>query len=84
MCEDYRAGASIDLKHDAADLDRKIQCPLLALWGEKGAMGRLYDVLAIWRERGTKVSGKGMPAGHNLQEDVPDLMVQELTTFLST
>jgi haloacetate dehalogenase len=71
MCEDYRAGASIDLEHDAADLDKKIQCPLLALWGAKAPMGRLYDVLAIWRERGVKVSGRAMPAGHNIQEDDP-------------
>ena len=49
MCEDYRAAASIDLKHDEADLNRKIACPLLTLWGERGPMGRLYDVLAVWR-----------------------------------
>jgi haloacetate dehalogenase len=82
MCEDYRAGASIDLKHDAADLDKKIACPLLTLWGERGAMGKLYDVLAVWRDRGTNVSGKGMPTGHNIQEDAPDLVVGELRAFL--
>ncbi|MGH7003289.1 MAG: alpha/beta hydrolase, partial [Alphaproteobacteria bacterium] len=32
-CEDYRAGASIDLEHDEADLAKKIACPLLAIWG---------------------------------------------------
>jgi len=82
MCEDYRAGASIDLKHDEADLDKKITVPLLALWGEKGAMGRLYDVLAIWRERGTKVTGKGLPGGHNLHEDVPEQVLSELRALL--
>ena len=40
MCEDYRAGASIDLKHDEADLAKKIACPLMTLWGLKGPMGR--------------------------------------------
>jgi haloacetate dehalogenase len=82
MCEDYRAGASIDLKHDEADLHKKIAAPLLTLWGEKGSMGRLYDVLAIWRERGTMVTGRGLPGGHNLQEDVPDQVLAELRTFL--
>jgi haloacetate dehalogenase len=82
MCEDYRAAASIDLKHDEADLHKKIACPLLTLWGERGAMGRLYDVLAIWRERGTRVSGKGLPAGHSLQEDAPKEVIAELTAFL--
>jgi len=82
MCEDYRAAASIDLKHDEADLQKKITVPLVALWSAPGAMGRLYDVLAIWRERGTRVSGKGLPGGHNLQEDVPKEVLAEITAFL--
>jgi haloacetate dehalogenase len=82
MCEDYRAAASIDLKHDEADLQKKVACPLLTLWGERGAMGRLYDVLAIWRDRGTMVSGRGLPAGHSLQEDAPKEVIADLTAFL--
>jgi haloacetate dehalogenase len=82
MCEDYRAGASIDLTHDEADMQKKIACPLLVLWGEKGAMHDLYDVMAIWRERATRVSGKSLPAGHNLQEDVPDLVLAEIQGLL--
>jgi haloacetate dehalogenase len=82
MCEDYRAGASIDLKHDAADLDRKIACPLRVLWAEKGAMGRIYDVMAIWRERGTRVSGRPLPGGHNLQEDVPAMVEEEIRNLI--
>jgi len=82
MCEDYRAGASIDLAHDTADLDKKIVCPLLALWGERGPMGRLYDVIAIWRERGTTVAGKGLPGGHNLQEELPEPVLSEVTALL--
>jgi haloacetate dehalogenase len=83
MCEDYRAGASIDLLHDAADLDRKIACPLRVLWAEKGAMGRLYDVMTIWRDRGTRVTGRALPGGHNLQEDVPDLVEQEILALIT-
>jgi haloacetate dehalogenase len=82
MCEDYRAAASIDLKHDEADLARKITVPLLALWSERGAMGRIYDVLSIWRDRATRVSGKGLTGGHNLQEDVPQEVLAEITAFL--
>ena len=84
MCEDYRAAASIDLQHDKADLDKKITCPLSTLWGERGPMGRLYDVLAIWKERGTKVSGKGLPGGHNLMIDVPDQVIAEVRALLKT
>ena len=82
MCEDYRAAASIDLEHDKADLAKKIACPLHALWAEPGAMANLYDVLAIWKERGTKVTGKGMPGGHNMQEGAPAQVLAELQSFL--
>ena len=84
MCEDYRASASIDLKCDEADQDKKITCPLRVLWAEKGAMGRLYDVLGIWKNYGTKVTGRGLPGGHNLQEDVPDMVCAEITELLKT
>jgi haloacetate dehalogenase len=82
MCEDYRAAASIDLEHDEADLQKKIECPLLTLWGEKGAMQQLYDVPATWRERANNVSGKGLPGGHWLPEEVPQDVHRELLTFL--
>ena len=82
MCEDYRAGASIELEHDAADLKEKIECPLRVLWAEKGAMGRLYDVMKIWGERGKKVTGRALPGGHNLQEDVPDMVLAEILALV--
>lgn len=82
MCEDYRAGASIDLAHDEADLGLKIRCPLNVLWAENGAMDRLYDVLAIWREKADDVIGKGMPGGHNMQEGAPAELLAELRAFL--
>jgi haloacetate dehalogenase len=82
MCEDYRAGASIDFKHDEADLNKTITCPVLALWSDRGPIGRLFNVLAIWKERGTTVTGKGLAGGHYLQEDVPDQVVAELQPIL--
>jgi haloacetate dehalogenase len=82
-CEDYRAGATIDLEHDAADLDHKISCPVLVLWGEKGAWPKLYDVLAVWRERGANVNGKQVPTGHFIAEERPDILLSELGSFLS-
>jgi haloacetate dehalogenase len=82
MCEDYRAAASIDLQHDKADLDKKVTCPLSTLWGERGPMGRIYDVLAIWKERGTKVTGKGLPGGHNLMIDTPDQVIAEVRALM--
>jgi haloacetate dehalogenase len=82
MCEDYRAGASIDLQHDEADLNRKIACPLLALWAANGNVGKSFDVLAVWRERASKVSGKALPGGHTLQESAPNETLAELQAFL--
>jgi haloacetate dehalogenase len=81
-CEDYRAGASIDLDHDAADLAEKLTCPLLALWGERGPMHRYYDVLETWKERGTNVRGRPIASGHFLAEEQPDEVTQELVKFL--
>ena len=40
ICEEYRAAATIDRKHDDADRDsrRRIACPVLALWSETGGV----------------------------------------------
>jgi haloacetate dehalogenase len=83
MCEDYRAGASIDLQHDEADLAKKVQCPLLTLWGLKGPMGRIFDVLAIWKTKGANVAGRGLGGGNNMQEDVPEEVLAEVRPFLN-
>jgi hypothetical protein len=45
-------------------------------------MGRIYDVLKIWNERGTKVTGRSLPGGHNLQEDVPDMVLEEILALV--
>jgi haloacetate dehalogenase len=82
-CEDYRAAASIDLVHDEADMDKKVACPVLVLWGAKDLVGRKYDVLAIWRERATQVSGKGLASSHWLAEEVPDETLAEVKPFLA-
>ncbi len=82
-CEDYRAGATIDMEHDGADLDHKISCPLLILWGARGAWPKLYNVLEVWKEQGSNVTGKEMPTGHFIAEEKPDMLLEELNKFLS-
>jgi haloacetate dehalogenase len=81
-CEDYRAAASIDLEHDRADLERKITCPLLVLWGNLGFVGRKYDVLETWRERADMVQGEGIESGHFLPEEAPESTLKLLLEFL--
>ena len=81
-CEDYRAGASIDLVHDEADFDQKVSCPLLALWSSTGYVGRTQDVLQVWREYATDARGHSLPCGHYLAEESPDETYGALKTFL--
>ena len=82
-CEDYRASAGIDMQYDEADLQKKITCPLHVLWASDGAMGRMYDVLGIWKERGTQVTGAALTGGHNLQEANPSGVLGQLLPFLA-
>jgi haloacetate dehalogenase len=81
-CEDYRAGAGIDLEHDEADLDRKITCPLLVLWGEHGFVGKAYDVLGEWSKRAENVTGEAVPSAHFLPEEAPAETYEALRRFL--
>jgi haloacetate dehalogenase len=82
MCEDYRAAATIDLVHDEADRDREVECPLLALWGEKGVVERLYEVPKVWREYASNVRGYALAAGHFLAEESSQETAKELISFL--
>jgi haloacetate dehalogenase len=83
-CEDYRAAATVDLLHDDADIDRKVACPVLALWAADGPMHRLYDVLETWRERAANVTGRPLPGGHFLPEEAPEETYAELKSFLDS
>jgi haloacetate dehalogenase len=84
ICEDYRAGATIDRQLDEADRGRLIECPALVLWGTRGALGPLYgDVLAVWRSWARDVRGRGVEASHFLVEDRPDEVASELATFFA-
>ncbi len=83
VCEDYRAAASIDLAHDEADLDRRIEMPALVLWGEKSHVHRSFEPLEAWRERAADVRGRSLPCGHYPAEQVPDDTYAELRAFLA-
>lgn len=82
ICEDYRAAAGIDLEHDAHDRDTMLAMPVLALWGARGTVGALYDVLETWREKAVDVRGRALDCGHTLQEECPDQVLAELDQFL--
>jgi len=82
MCEDYRAAATIDLEHDRADADRRIECRVHALWGERGVVHKLFTPLADWREKcRASVTGRPVPGGHYIPEELPELLAAEIETF---
>lgn len=81
VCEDYRAAATIDLLHDAADGDGRIEAPLLALWGARGVVGQTYDVLATWRDKARDVRGGPIDCGHSPQEEQPTETLAALQDF---
>jgi haloacetate dehalogenase len=83
-CEDYRASASIDLEHDAADVGQMLDMPLLVLWGATAMVGNKYDMLAAWREVAVDVSGFSVPGGHYLPEESPDETYKALLNFFTT
>jgi haloacetate dehalogenase len=86
MCEDYRAGATVDVALDDADREagRRIACPTLVLWSARGGLPRFYpDVLDVWRPWAPDVRGRGIDATHFLAEDRPDETAQELLAFLA-
>ena len=84
ICEDYRASASIDLDHDREDLaaGRKVACPMLALWGAHGVVGKVVDPLAEWRLVAQDVRGKGLDCGHYIPEEAPEALLAEVLPFL--
>jgi len=81
-CEDYRAAESIDLEHDAADRPRKLDCPVLALWGKHGVIEQQFDCLAEWRAAAHDVRGEALDCGHYLPEEQPQEVARRLETFL--
>lgn len=80
-CEDYRAAATIDLDHDAQDADRRIECPLLALWGDEGVVNRLFKPLDDWGGVARDVRGRALRSAHFLAEEAPDDTFDELLRF---
>jgi len=83
VCADYRASAGIDLAHDQADQDagRRVTQPLRVLWGEHGAVGRCFDVPALWRAAADDFSGRALPCGHYIAEEAPALLLDETFAF---
>ena len=85
MCEDYRAGATIDRALDDADRGRRtIACPVRALWGGAGALPRFYEdpLELVARRRARTSPGRAVEgASHFLVEDAPEEVAADLGGF---
>jgi len=82
-CDEYRAGATIDLVHDRADLAQKVKVPMLVLWGTGSGQGSGYDLLKVWRDHAEDVRGHGIDSGHFIPEEQPDQVYAALKEFFS-
>jgi haloacetate dehalogenase len=88
ICEEYRAAASIDRDHDEADrtAGRRIACPLLALWSDRGGLATWYEEaggpLGLWRHWAEDVDGQAMSGGHFFPEEQPEVTATLLRAFL--
>jgi haloacetate dehalogenase len=85
VCEDYRAGASVDRRLDEADLaaGRRIACPTFVAWGSAYLGARGIDPLDVWRAWCTDLSGAEIDSGHFQAEENPDALVAALLPFLA-
>lgn len=87
MIEDYRAGLGIDRQHDEDDraVGRKLACPLLVLWSARDDLADLHgDILGIWRDWASDVTGRSIDCGHHMAEEAPEELAAELRAFFLT
>jgi haloacetate dehalogenase len=85
MCEDYRAGLTIDREHEEADraAGRVVACPTLLLWAEQDDMEDIYDdPLEPLRAWAPDLRGAGIDAGHHVAEEAPEAVAAQLIAFL--
>lgn len=84
MCEDYRAGATVDEADDLTDRTsgRKIQVPVLVLWEKDRLYGGGRKPLDIWADWANRIEGKGIGGGHLLPETAAAEVLEQLLPFL--
>lgn len=82
MCDDYRAGESIDVEHDKEEYgSRKISCPTMVLWGSAGIASDAATPLDTWRKWCNDVQGEAIASGHFIPEENPEQTATALKRF---
>lgn len=85
MCEDYRAGATIDRERDQEDRaeGRKIDTPTLMMWSEAYLVARTEaGPLKTWERWCTNLTGVPIESGHFLAEENPQACATAISDFL--
>lgn len=84
-CEDYRAGATVDLQADEADraAGRTIGCPVHVVWGGSGIPAQGSNPLADWTVFAPHATGQAVDSGHFIPEENPAGMLAALIPFLT-
>ncbi len=85
VCEDYRATVTLDYAFDKADHEagRKLECPVLAMWGSNSHVGRHLKPIEAWSEWATDLQGFAIPTGHYPAEQRPDLIRDAFLDFFA-
>ena len=81
ICNDYRAGATIDRALDEADrvAGNRIAAPLRFVWAQDGFPARTGDPLGIWRRWAEDVSGTEIVGcGHFAMEEAPEAFLDAM------
>lgn len=84
ICEEYRAGETVDRQMDAQDLadGRTIPAETLVLWGENGLVERFFDPLERWSAFCPNIRGRSLPCGHFIPEEAPVALLEAVEAFL--
>lgn len=86
MLEDYRAGLTVDRRHEETDRAAgvRVRCPALVLWSLRDDLEELYgDPLRIWRQWAPDVRGHGIDSGHHVAEEAPEALAAALAGFFT-
>jgi len=83
-CRDYRACATVDFEMDTAGKDKKDYDAASHSLGRARSqpLGRIHLRLAAIREPDRRL--RGLPCGHYMQEEVPDLVYDHFIKFFTT
>ncbi|QCK86016.1 alpha/beta hydrolase [Phreatobacter aquaticus] len=84
-CEDYRAGATVDLAADEVDkaAGKTIGVPVHVVWGSAGIPSEGASPLDAWKLFAPKATGVAVDSGHFIPEENPAGTLAALKPFLA-